>query len=58
MSYWYPDTPPPPTDEPTFMPSSWMLPSLLRPPRDVKKLFDGVALAPRPVPEMPGTPAR
>ena len=27
------------------MPSIWMLPSLLRPPRDVKKLLDGVALA-------------
>src|SRR5215212_9592983 len=41
MSYWYPDTPPPPTDEPTFMPSIWMLPSLLRPPCELKKLFDG-----------------
>ena len=40
------------------MPSIWMLPSLLRPPREVKKLLEGVALAPRPVPWMPGTPAR
>ena len=40
------------------MPSSWMLPSLLRPPRDVKKLFDVAAPELRPVPEMPGTPAR
>src|SRR6266498_1592747 len=33
MSYRYPDTPPPLPGAPTFIPSSWMRPSVLRPPR-------------------------
>jgi hypothetical protein len=28
--------------EPTFMPSIWIVPSLLRPPRDVKKTIVGL----------------
>ena len=39
MSYRYPDTPPPLPGAPTFIPSSWMRPSVLRPPRTEKKLL-------------------
>jgi hypothetical protein len=39
MSYKYPDTPPPLPGAPTFIPSNWMRPSVLLPPRAEKKLL-------------------
>ena len=49
MSYRYPDTPPPLPGAPTFIPSSWIRPSVLRPPRAEKKLLMVAAPLPKPV---------
>ena len=50
MGYPKPATPPPLNAEPTFMPSIWIVPSLPRPPREVKKLVETFELTSRPVP--------
>ena len=57
MGYPKPATPPPLNAEPTFMPSIWIVPSLPRPPRAVKKFVETFELMSSPVPEMPGTVA-
>ena len=57
VGYPNPATPPPLKAEPTFMPSIWIVPSLPRPPRDVKKFVDTLELTSNPVPEIPGTVA-